>query len=291
MNFGHNPKVDNLKKQIPTYYVAPNFTTQPPPDGPLGLGTLVENLKDYYPINQGSANRVAIPTDQLYTDVKENVTASFTKTHSGEGRIFARFLDSSVHGDASLKGKRMDEDIYNMARLETIYFCPQSAYIKKCLKLQDVMDYNEMVGYKHPMYLVTGLKIAWGATILTKHGHGMEGKAESEVLAPAGPIDLQLGATAGASSESGLQSSFGKPADFILGLQVQKLYYKRAFFVGAPTLTTERVTKNAVLVDDDGPNSGYEDDGEFDYILADLDKGDLESLVALTSDDFDGHEV
>ncbi|KAM0544219.1 hypothetical protein ACHAPJ_011908 [Fusarium lateritium] len=289
MNFGHKPGVERLKKQIPTYYVAPNFTTHPPPDGPLDLGTLVEDMKDYYPINQGSANRVPIPIDQRYSDVKANVTASLKKTRSGEGRIFAKILDHNIDGDASLKGKRTDEDIYNVARLETIYFYPQATYIKKCLKLQDVVDYNEMVDYKQPMYLITGLKIAWGATILAKHGREIEGKAESNVLAPAGPLDLQLGATAGASSESGLLSSFGEPANFVLGVQVQKLYYKKAFFVGAPTLTTKRVSKNAVLVDDDRLDTGHGDTDEVDYITTDLDDGELENLVAMSLDDSDGN--
>lgn len=45
MNLGPNAN-DALKQQRPTYLVASNFTTRPFPDGPLDLGTLVEDIKD-----------------------------------------------------------------------------------------------------------------------------------------------------------------------------------------------------------------------------------------------------
>ena len=85
MNFG--PKAnDAFKKQQPTYRVAPNFTTRPFPDGPLDLGTLVEELTQYYPITQGPTNHVAIPEGQRYVDIKEEVNASLKTSLSGEAR-------------------------------------------------------------------------------------------------------------------------------------------------------------------------------------------------------------
>lgn len=288
MNFG--PKAnDAFKKQQPTYHVAPNFTTRPFPNGPLDLGTLVEDLRQCYPINQGAANRVPIPDGQRYADMKEGVNASLKTSLSGEASILAHVLDRSIGGDASLKGQKKDEDVYKIQKLETVYFYPQPSYIKKCLQLSDVKDYNEIADYKEPVYLITGLKIAWGATISTERSREFEGKAEGGVRVPGGPTDVQVKAHAGVSGESGILSSFSKPADFVLGIQVQKIYYKRAFFVGDPTLTVERVVKNAVLVDDGEPGVEDTNDG-VEFTIADLGDGEVEGLVPWSGHDSKGKD-
>jgi hypothetical protein len=290
MNFGSkaNDALKAFKKQKPTYLVMPNFTTRPFPDGPLDLGTLVEDLKQYYPINQGSANRVPIPEGQRYTDMKEDINASFNKSLAGEGNILVKVLDRSIGGDASLKGQKKDGDAFKIRKLETVYFCPQLSYIKKCLQLTDVKDYNEMANYKEPVYLITGLKIAWGATISTERGRSFAGNAEGDVQAPAGPIDIQVKAQARVSGESGLVSSFGKPADLVLGIQVQKIYHQRAF-MGEPALAVKRVVKNAVLLDNE--EMGVEDaDDEVDFILAELDDDEIEGRVPWTAHDSKGVE-
>lgn len=286
MNFGSKAN-DAFKKQQPTYHVMPNFTTRPFPHGPLDLGTLVEDLRQCYPINQGAANRVPIPENQRYTDMKEDVNASLKMSLGGEGSILVKVLDRSIGGDASLKGQKKDDDVYKIRKLETVYFYPQPSYIKKCLQLMDVKDYNEMANYKEPVYLITGLKIAWGATISTERGQDFAGKAEGSVQAPGGPVVVQAKAQAGVSGKSEMISSFGKPADFVLGIQVLKLYHKRALFADERALTVKRVTKDAVLVDDDEPGVEGGDD-EVDFIIADLDDDEVGGRVSWTGHDSKG---
>ncbi|KAH6996526.1 hypothetical protein BKA56DRAFT_571672 [Ilyonectria sp. MPI-CAGE-AT-0026] len=286
MNFGPRAN-DAFKKQQPTYHVAPNFTTRPFPNGPLDLGTLVEDLRQYYPINQGATNRVPIPEYQRYVDTKEDINAGLKTSLGGEGSILAKVLDRSIGGNASLKGQKKYEDVYKIQKLETVYFYPQPSYIKKCLQLPDVKDYNEMADFKEPVYLITGLKIAWGATISTEHGRDFEGKVEGSVQAPGGLGDVKVGA--GVFGESGMVSSFGKPADFVLGIQVQKIYHKRAFFVGEPVLAVKKVVKAAVLLGDDEPAvEGAGDDVEF--TIEDLCDGEVEGLVSWTGKDSKGED-
>ncbi|OIW27698.1 hypothetical protein CONLIGDRAFT_682722 [Coniochaeta ligniaria NRRL 30616] len=282
MNFG--PKANGaFNNQQPTYHLAPNFTTRPFPDGPLDLGTLVEDLQ-FHPINLGAA-RVAIPEGQRYTDAKEDVIASLKSSVSGEASILARVLDSSIGGDASLKGQRKEENVYKIQKLETVYFHPQPSYIKQCLQLGDVRDYMEMANYREPVHLITGLKIAWGATISTERGRDLEGKAGADVRVPGGLVDAQVGGHAAVSSASGALSSFGKPADLVLGIQVLKIYHKRAFFIGEPTLATKRVVRNAVLVDDEPV---VEDEDDETFKVADLGSSEVEGLVSCTEGGDDG---
>lgn len=281
MNFGHG-NADGLKKQQPTYFVAPNFTTRPFPDGPLDLGTLVADLETCYPINQGSSpsSRVPIPEGQRYADSKGDVRAAVKASAGAEASVLARVLDRSVGGDASLKGQRSDEDVYTLRALDTEYFYPTPGYIRQCLRLRDVREYSEMADHKAPVYLITGLKIARGATVATDRSRELEGNAEAGIQVPVEPVDVQVKASAGVSKGSGVVSSFGEPADFVLAVQAQKIYYKRRFGFGEPTLATKRVVKNAVLVDDDDVPV-EEDDAETDFDFADLDGEEVQNLVSL----------
>jgi len=268
--------------QKPTYLLAPNFTTRPFPDGPLDLGTVVEDLESFYPINQGTSPSdlsrvVRIPEGQRYTDVKEDVRASARSSSSREASFLASVLDGSMGGDASLRGQRSEEDVYTIARLETVYFYPSPAYVKQVLQLGEVKDYLDMADYKAPVYLITGLKIAWGATVSSEQGRERAGAAGAEVTVPGGGvIDAQVGAHAAVSTTSGTTSSFGKPADFVLGIRVLKVHHKRAFIIaGERTLATERVVKNAVLVGDDGPPMSEEERGADEtYTVADVGEGE-----------------
>lgn len=290
MNFGKAPKGDQLKQQTPTYLVAPNFSIAPPPHGPLDLGTLVDSLDDYYPINQGLKNRIPLNKEQRYSEVKSDVTTSLKETKSGEANILARILGRSLGGNAALGGMRHDEDIYTISRLETVNFYPNREYIDKCLQLRDVKDYMEAAKYKKPVFLITGLKIAWGATISNAHGHVIGHSAEVNVTVPAGPLDLRVGASSQLASGSGVTSAFQKPADFVFGIQVQKLHYKQKYLGRERVLMVERVTRHAVLVDDNEVQVDDEEWKAVEYTLEDLDDDELAGLTSHTVIDAEGHE-
>ncbi|KAG5771591.1 hypothetical protein H9Q72_001897 [Fusarium xylarioides] len=278
MNFGRNT-TPNLGKQTPTYHLAPDFTTRPFPKGPFQLGTLVDSLDKYFPINQGADNHVPIPEGQCYSDKKKDVSVSIRKSVGGQGSILARVLDRSIGGNADLKGQRHDNDVYKIDTLENTYFFPSPGYYPKCLQLESVKIFHDMTNYRKPMYLITGLKIAYGATISTERGRQIEGNA-------AGPVDLQLGVQAGVSSDSEVVSSFSEPADFVLAIRVQKIYHKRAFLVGAPTLAAKGAVKGAVLVDDD-PEIKEEEVDEINYKIGDMDDEDMKNLTLVKDDDED----
>ncbi|KAI6088744.1 hypothetical protein F4821DRAFT_81581 [Hypoxylon rubiginosum] len=289
MNLG--PKSNNaFKQQQPTYHLAPNFTTRPFPDGPLELGTLVEDIRQYYPLNQG-ASRIPIPLGQRYSDIKEDINVSLKNSRDGEASLIAKALSHSVSGEASLKGEKKDEDIYKIQKLETSYFYPQPSYIKKCLQLSDVEDYLDMGEHKEPVYLITGLKIAWGATISTERSRRYNGEAEVGLTVPGGLIDVNVEAKAAAGGHSTMSSSFGKPTDFVLGIQVQKIYHKKKIFSAERVLTTTRVVKGAVLVDDDEAEAEVEDDDtEDNFIIAALDDAEMWGLVPWCEKDSQGQD-
>ncbi|KAF6816892.1 pfs domain-containing protein [Colletotrichum musicola] len=207
------------------------------------------------------SSRVPIPEGQRYTDTKEDVRAAVKASAGAEASVLAKVLDGSVGGDASLRGERSDEEVYTFRTLETVYFYPTPGYIKQCLQLRDVKDYSDMADYQAPL-------------------REYEGSAQAGVQVPTGaPVDVSVAASASVSGASGVVSSFGEPADFVLAVQAQRIYYKRRLFFGEPTLATKRVVRNAVLVDDD--DVPVEDDGETDFDYADLESEEVENLTRL----------
>ncbi|KAI0977231.1 hypothetical protein F4678DRAFT_412228 [Xylaria arbuscula] len=281
MNFGSKAN-ETFKHEQPTYHIAPNFTTRPFPDGPLELGTLVEDIKQYYPINQGATNRVPIADGQRYSDVKENIDASVMTSHTGECSVLARVLDRSIGGEISLKGQRVEQDIYKINRLETVYFYPQRSYINKCLLLPEVHEYLEMGDYNDPVYLITGLKLAWGATVFTQHGKELDGKSEGGISVPGIPVDVDIKAKAQVGRQTGILSMFKKPADFVLGVQVQKIYHTKRFLSTERRLRIERRTRKAVLVDDEEDvhdDLVPGDENVENFVIANMDEDEVGELV------------
>jgi hypothetical protein len=289
MNFGKKP-ADSLIKQVPTYHLAPNFTTRPFPDGPFELGTVVEDIKLWWPLNQG-ADRVPIPKGERYADPREGVSASLTKNTSGELGILARVLDRSIGGDAALKGQRHDKDVYSIQKLETVHFFPRRNYISKCLQLPDVKDSLEGSNYQEPVYLITGLKFAWGATVTMVRGRQYEGSAAIGVTAPPSIVDVDVKAWAAVAGETAMSISHTKPADFVLGIQVLKLYHKKKFLGDERVLMSKLKTRGAVLVDNDEPETTKDSDIEDNFVVAEADVVDLQGLVPQVELGVNGEEV
>ncbi|KAF5538049.1 major facilitator superfamily MFS-1 [Fusarium phyllophilum] len=284
MDFGQNsiPELDN---QIPTYHVAPNFSILPSPKGKLHLGTLVNNLKDCAPINLGINNRVPIADERCTFIQKGGVNMVQQHSSGSHGSTLAKVL----HAIRSKASDQRNEDCYSvwiMERLETTYFDPEPTYYKKCLELADVDAFQKLTDHKNPVYLITGLKTARGATMATKRRRILEGAAEAFIQGPEGLVDLHVGGQASAYSDADLVSSFSEPADFVIGIQVKKLYHKKAFFGGPPTLKVKSADEGAVLADD-GPAIKHDNADEVNYELRDLDKEDMKDFTIVKDEDED----
>ncbi|KAF3926581.1 hypothetical protein AA313_de0204985 [Arthrobotrys entomopaga] len=298
MNFGKAPIASEATiKQPPTYHIAPNFTTRPFPRGPYELGTILEDIKHFWPVN--NANRV--PISKSYYDSKENIRASITNSYSfgGEVGILARILDRSIGGDSNLKGKKVDDDVYHIQKLETVYFFPNKKYLSDCLELPDVKDHLS-VTHMEPVYLITGLKIARGATIEMKRGRYVDatpkpdltvsgnGRLASQLFDTEGnAVDISVGSNATVDSISVISVQHAAPADFVLGIQVMKLYHSKSLFRKDLKLKSKLQGRGATLVDDDIE----EGEEENTFIVADLDDDDMQGTRHVVGTDSYGVET
>lgn len=110
---------------VKTYIPTPDFSTAPPPDGPLKLGHVLKSLKpgDFLaPLNRKGGQAV-VPIDAedlMPVDVKLGWRTSRKELLSGDFGIWAQL--ASVFGvgiDGGVELERGRDDIMSVDRLET----------------------------------------------------------------------------------------------------------------------------------------------------------------------------
>lgn len=207
--------------QARTYFIAPNFDIHPPPDGPIRLGHIIPAPDDptLDPINY--RDYVSAP-DVSPVSIKEGFSSTIKKLLSGELGFWAQVagcvgLNMSIGLD-----KSADHEI-TIEKLETISFSPTRQYVESVLKLPEVEDYVTASKYKVPVYMVTGLKIARGASLRKGSEHSFHGTAALEM-----PVDTaRVGPEARFSRTNVDQQSFERSSDFILAFRVQRIRFHK----------------------------------------------------------------
>ncbi|KAF4631189.1 hypothetical protein G7Y89_g6947 [Cudoniella acicularis] len=146
------------------YFLAP--TLHFPPNGPIALGNIIASPSyPDSPIN--TSPPPPIPTSMgLYNIIESNWKTLRERQQSCSGGIWTTFLHILIFGgdiDISKSGSLTEE--YHFRKLVTRYFQPTIEYIKTSVYQQDVQDF--IVGHKGKgqIYMITGVKIASGATV------------------------------------------------------------------------------------------------------------------------------
>ncbi|KAL7894262.1 hypothetical protein HDV63DRAFT_383892 [Trichoderma sp. SZMC 28014] len=240
----------------PTYHLPPNFSTPPPPKGPFHLGTVIKDFdrrEQMRPLNHGkdkdgNAKRIAIDNDDIYLDHKGGFVATRYRLKSGELGLWAKCVGvDGLGGEASISGKRSENDTYKFDSVDTEYFCPTPSYISQCMELSDVKEYTEVTKYKKAVYLVTGLKVAKGATVRLESGNEIKGKLEVGLNNPS-LAPVQLGPRVGGSVEGNLVDDFKESSDIVVGIQCLKIYYHSSIFSAGKQLKAIVYTDDATFI-------------------------------------------
>lgn len=234
--------------QTPTYHLAPNFSLGPAPNGPIELGTIIKNLQNVEVVND--ACHLDIPQAKLYCHHKRGFTATRSKMSKGEYGIWAQFIGvDGIGGELSWAHERTDEDIYKFKREDTIYFTPTMEYMKASMEEKDVAEWVEGTDFE-PVYMVTGLKIAHGPSVNMKRSKKWEFVGQLGLQQPGG-LPLEVGPKINPSAEHKMEEAWEDSDDFIIGIRVKKLVYKKVWFSRNKRgdLATSDYNKGARLVD------------------------------------------
>ncbi|KAL6900067.1 hypothetical protein GGI43DRAFT_406227 [Trichoderma evansii] len=243
----------------PTYHLPPNFSTPPPPKGPFHLGTIIKDFdrkEQMYPLNHGkdkngNAKRIAIDKDDIYTDHKGGFEATRWRLKSGELGLWAKCVGvDGLGGGASTSGKCSENDTYKFDSVDTEYFYPSPSYISQCMGLSDVKEYTEVTKYKKAVYLVTGVKVAKGASVRLEADSEIIGKLEVNMNNPV-LASVQLGPRAGGRVQEKPVDDFEESSDIVVGIQCLKIYYKSSLFGAGKKLKDVVYTDGATFLGDE----------------------------------------
>lgn len=216
----------------PLYFLMPEFTIPPPPDGPIQLGSIIEEIASVQrPINGTSLGGVG-PVDST-TEQKMNYRFETSYDDSSDFRSFLRQWGLGIDADRRLR------KIVMIDCLETIQFSPTMDFIHQCLGQDEVKQRLKGRLYKS-LYMITGMKIARGAGV---------SRTERETSAGADILG-GLGVSAGMSAvqEVTASTAFGTSSDCIVAVRLRRIKFRRRLLSRKPgELIVEDYTNGAFL--------------------------------------------
>ena len=153
----------------PTYFLTPNCDF--PANGLITLGSIIVHPKTPQKcLNHRENQRVEVPIEDVQESFKDNWEDTIKAARNNKATLWASFLQMILGfgTDVSVGITRESEDVYKFRRLETKFFEPDAAYIQKSMEAEGVTAYVTATRYKKPVYMVTGVKIARGASVTGK---------------------------------------------------------------------------------------------------------------------------
>ena len=241
----------------------------------INLGSIIESpwtpeeaLNDELP--------PAIPPKLLRR--QEETSWSWTREfeRSQGGGIFANFLQFlGAGGEIGGAVNRTHTDVYAADRMLTEEFSPDKQYLEQSLRDDGVRDMFVGPGRKSKVYMITGLKIAYGATkaVEMMKKRGMHAQIGIDASAVGAPMSLTLGPKVHMSSSVTEKLTAGK-SDFVFGFKLRRLRYKKGVVVD------EAYGRGAQY----GLGQGNDEDQEAETL--DVEDFDVESVEAGTTEEF-----
>ncbi|KAF5686935.1 major facilitator superfamily MFS-1 [Fusarium circinatum] len=212
---------------VKEYFLAPNFDMPPPPRGLIKLGTILGNLIDI--------------------DILD--------LHSDHHPLMERALGLIGRGRrAPSRRPEGDHKVLSCKHLDTLAFVPTESYVKDTIENLDDESYKPSSKFKRPVYMVTGLKIARGASyssrVTSRVAFGRD------FALPRNPI-VSLDVSLAYHNENIMEFSWGESDDFIVAFKVVQVWVNHKGEV-----KFEGYNKKAVMEfetsseDENAPNDG-----------------------------------
>lgn len=135
---------------------------------------------------------------------------------------------SGFGGELSWKHKKSANDLYTFKKIDTEFFQPDKQYIEKSMNADEVETFMREEKYKTPVYMITGMKIARGATLESAEKRSVDAKASFRIDGAAlGAPGVAFGPAIEHGRSREEETLFGGSSDFVLAYRLQKIWYKR----------------------------------------------------------------
>ena len=215
---------NTFANMVKEYFLAPNFTTASPPEGPIKLGSIIRNINEFEPLNEHVRTIPATRLSPLH--VKDSLDISLDDLHSAHLSLTARALEVLGLGTgASVQRTKGTNHIISCEHLETQTFIPTPSYISDSMDDPRVRSFMRSSRFRIPVYMVTGLKIARGASSTSSSSSVVAVEHDTSLL-PAG-TPASVGMKAGYTRNIGHVEKCDRSTDFIVAFKVKKVWLDR----------------------------------------------------------------
>ncbi|MCJ1425600.1 hypothetical protein MMC29_003500 [Sticta canariensis] len=176
---------------IPTYIPCPNWDI-PATSTLVTLGGLISDPKN-------PESRIPksvpppIPPGSLQTGSKTDWHTTSTQLLSGKLGVWAQCLQIvGLGGDLSFGALKSSLEDHRFDALETQYFLPDDEYVQANMNNDFVRGYLEVHEWRKPVYMITGIKVARGASVAntTAREVGANAKVGADATMVGAPVTL-----------------------------------------------------------------------------------------------------
>ncbi|KAF6835933.1 hypothetical protein CPLU01_04036 [Colletotrichum plurivorum] len=190
-----------MSSRTPTYLPSPNWDI-PADSNVVVLGRLIRNPKD----PQSKVPRSSddpVPPPEVYEGAKTDWQTTVERSRAGCIGLWAKCLQL------------------------TRYFLPDEEYLARALEDAGVQAYFHVNNHRKPVYLITGVKIARGASVSTESS--VERLAQAEVKADATGFgaSVEVGPETSWESAARRTVSYGGSSDYIFAYQLTRIKPKK----------------------------------------------------------------
>jgi hypothetical protein len=195
------------------------------PTGPLVLGSLLTKSRVPGSFVPGSS---AIPPSASDIQHREQCDwqDDFMQDYKGSCSVFGNFLEG-IFGTAGFgfNRKKATRITAKVARLETVLFVPSEDYLNSVLNSAAVQTYLLENHFHANLYMVTGVKIAYGSVITSSSEKEFGWNTGINMTGSIISTPVRSGLEATNTSTQRVGNSHQHSSDFVYAYQVKEIHY------------------------------------------------------------------
>ncbi|RFN50788.1 hypothetical protein FIE12Z_5026 [Fusarium flagelliforme] len=197
----------------PTYIPSPNWDI--PVESEVALGRLIKDPNN--PESKVRSSSIISPPT-IYEGEKTDWETTLEQLRLGKIGLWAKCLQF-IQAGLSFSNLKSSIENHKFTTLETKYFLPDDDYFEQVLQDAGIQAYLQVHNWRKPVYVITGIKIARGASVSTETKKGTSAQAELK----ANVAGADVGPKASWESDTKRGVSYGGSTDYIFAYQLTRI--------------------------------------------------------------------
>lgn len=212
-----------MSSNTPTYFPSPNWDI--PADSKLVvLGRIIEDPKD--PESQVPESGVLpIPPSAVQDGEKIDWETNLAKVRAGTIGLWAKCMQF-ISGGMSYSQLKSSLETHKFSELETSYFRPDERLLAQAAEDRGAQAYFRVHYWRKPVYLITGIKVARGASVSTENQVSRSMQAELKADTTSAGLNVEAGPEASLVNGKNTGISYGGSTDYIFAYQLTRIMPK-----------------------------------------------------------------